>query len=375
MSVRERAKPDLIIAVALAGLTAISLTAVYTATRDIPGQTYMLKQVVWTFIGMGMLAAVQRLDYRLLAAHAHWLYAAGLGLLVSVFLFGKKVNGALSWIDLGLVSVQPSEIVRLTTLLMLARLYERHRGAFTRAEQLVKPLFVLMVPTLIVLVQPDLGMALIYLSMLGCFFLLARLARWAHVSAAAAVLLLTGGLYLLYTLSPDWFFQVVRPHQWERLTSFVHPENDPLGSGYQYIQAKKVVGSGTLHGTRMLRVMPMSAKLPEQHTDFIFAVIAQQWGFIGASLLLLCYLLMFYRLVDWAMHTPDLFAAFFLSGMVTMWSFQVFVNIGMNIGLSPITGLTLPFVSYGGSSLVSNLIAFGLILRMRRPSALWEIGE
>ncbi|MFM1655580.1 FtsW/RodA/SpoVE family cell cycle protein [Brevibacillus sp. B_LB10_24] len=367
-------KREAFVYIALLCLLTVSLIAIYTATREYTGQKYVVKQLIWACLGGGLLLFLRNCDYHRLSRYSIWLYVMGIAFLLSVFLLGKKVNGALSWINLGFVSVQPSELARITTLFLLARLYEQQQGVFHRSWPLLQVLLVLMIPMATLLLQPDLGMALVYLSMLGCFFVLTKLSRWMHAGALLCCMLLVIGLYSLHSISPRIFYEVVRPHQFERLTSFLHPEADPLGSGYQYIKARKVVGSGQLSGTNLLRLLPMAGgRLPEQHTDFIFAVIAQQWGFIGASVLLLLYLLLFYRLVQWAMATPDPFAAFFISGMVTMWAFQIFVNIGMNIGLSPITGLPLPFVSYGGSSLVTNMLALGLIVSMKEPKPDWSL--
>lgn len=357
----------------LSGLIAISLLTIFIATRELPGYPFLKRQAAWVVVGAGLLFFLQRQNYRMFVKNAAWLYGFGLVFLLSVFVLGRKVNGAISWIDLGFFRMQPSEITRLTTLLLLAKVYETCKGECRQARQVLLCLTVLAVPTFFVLLQPDLGMAIIYFSMCGCFVLLTRfsgeLIRLLVICVCVVGILFAAVVQVVPEL-PD---QLLRPHQLERLTSFLHPETDPLGSGYQYIQARSVVGSGQLGGTGLLYVVTSNGgKLPEQHTDFIFAVIAQQWGFIGASVLLLLYFLLFYIMVQWAMGTPDPFASFFISGMVIMWFFQIFVNIGMNIGLSPITGLTLPFISYGGSSFITNMMALGLVLSMKTPPPLWE---
>ncbi len=355
-------------------LITYSLSAIYTATKSVPLSSYALKQAVWAGIGFFCMLVIRKIDYRIWAKYAVWIYCLGIDALFSVFLLGKRVNGALSWIDLGVLNIQPSELTKITTLILLARLYELKNGSFYRVSHLLLVVAAVAFPAMLVLVQPDLGMALVYLSILGCFLIMTRFPYWVHLALATAVIGFFVSIYSLYSYSTDLFYQVIRPHQFERLTSFIHPEDDPLGSGYQYIQAKKVVGSGQLGGMGILQLLQSgNEELPEQHTDFIFAVIAHQWGFAGASLLLILYFLLFYQLVHWAMTTPDLFASFFISGIVTMWAFQIFVNIGMNIGLSPITGLTLPFISYGGSSFITNMIACGFVLGMHTPSPLWEL--
>lgn len=356
-------------------LLAAGLVTIFVATRD-SGQTLALKQLLWLILGLGAFYVVRNVDYRHYAQHAVHVYGAGILLLLAVFVIGKTVNGANSWIDLGPLNIQPSELTRITTLVLLARLFEWNQGVFQKNEEIGKALLFILLPTGLVLLQPDLGMALIYLSLLAAFFVMSKIPKSVYIIFITVSSLLTLCLYVLYSFSPSSFFQIVRPHQFQRILSFMDPESDPLGSGYQYIQAKKIVGSGQLLGTGQMHVLSSGGgKLPEQHTDFIFAVVAQQWGFLGGSILLLLYFTLFYRLVSWAMKTPDPFAAFFISGMVTMWAFQVFVNIGMNIGLTPITGLTLPFMSYGGSSLISNLIAFGMIVSMRQPSPLWKLSQ
>lgn len=367
---RER-ESDTLLVFALTGLVMAGIMSVTMASLGKAGYTYSIKQLIWAMIGMLLITGLRTIPYRLLARHAIAIYTGGIILLASVYFIGKKVNGATSWIDLGPISLQPSELARLTSLILLAHFYDRHKGVFTRTGDVWKAILTVLLPTLLVLAQPDLGMAMVYLSLLGCFFVMAKVPLWIPLLTMTGAVAMIAGLYSLYHWSPDLFFQLVRPHQFERITSFLHPENDPLGSGYQYIQAQRYVKSGSLGGTGDLWLsFSTDGKLPEQHTDFIFAVIAQKWGFIGASGLVLLYFLLFYRMISLAMLATDRFVAFFLSGIVTMWAFQVFVNIGMNIGLSPITGLTLPFVSYGGSSLLSNMMAIGLILGMIHPSPL-----
>ncbi|GAA4708684.1 FtsW/RodA/SpoVE family cell cycle protein [Brevibacillus fulvus] len=372
----EKEQSDWLIYLSLTGLLLFGMITVFSATRATYGYYFVIRQCLWIVLGTLVAALVSKMDYRCMARYAHWFYLSGIVFLVSLFLLGKRVNGATSWLDLGFLRLQPSELTRLTTLFMLARVYEQKKGICQSWTELVQVGALLSIPTVLILLQPDLGMSLIYCSLLVCFFVLTQLPPKFHFALFAILILfflLLGGLYL-YT--PELFFRLIRPHQWERLTSFLHPESDPLGSGFQYMQARKLVGSGQLGGMGMFYLLAaQGTKLPEQHTDFIFAVVAQEWGFIGASCLLLLYFLLLYRLIQWAMRTPDPFAAFFISGLVTMWSFQIFVNIGMNIGLSPITGLTLPFISYGGSSLLSNLIGFALAVCMRKPPPLWELEE
>jgi len=372
----ERDKPEYLVYFSLFSLLAMGMAAIYGATRPEPGESFVIKQTIWIMLGLLVFSQLRNYEYRHYAVLANRIYWGGILMLLSVFVIGKKVNGAQSWIDLKWFSLQPSELARITTLVLLARMYEQFQGEFRRRADIARVVLLLGFPTGLVLLQPDLGMALVYLSLLGCFLVMSKLDRFVHITYITSTISIALFLYGLHAVSPEMFYQIVRPHQIERITSFLHPESDPLGSGYQYLQARSAVGSGQLGGTGMSVLFDTStAKLPERHTDFIFAVIAQQWGFVGASTLLLLYLILFYRLIHWAMHTPDAFASFFISGMVTMWAFQVFVNIGMNIGLSPITGLTLPFISYGGSSLLSNMIALGMIFSMRKPSPQWELDQ
>jgi len=369
----DSARTDGVAVITLASLFFMGLFTISHATKDYSHSSFVMKQLIWFSVGGLLFLWIKQWNYRFLVKHAFPIYVAGILFLVSVFVLGKKVNGALSWIDLGFLRLQPSEFVKISTLIMLGKIYEQSGGVIHQPKQLAKMAISLFLPTFIVLIQPDLGMALIYLAMLGCIFMLARLPAWVHVTSLVSVAIFVALLFGLYSFSPDAFHKVIRPHQFDRLISFIHPEQDPLGSGYQYMQAKKFVGSGQLTGAGVLLMLSTTVSLPEKHTDFIFAVIAHHWGFIGASILLMLYFVLFYRFVHWAMKTKDIFASFFISGMVTMWSFQIFVNIGMNIGLSPITGLTLPFISYGGSSLVSNLAALGLIYSMQHPKPHWFI--
>ena len=311
------------------------------------------RQLLWVLLGLGLLVLIMSLDYRSLVRIAPALYVIGVILLFAVFVVGRTVSGARRWIALGPISVQPSELAKLILILALAWTLtwrrERFRGNMWLVLGLLAPMFLLVVK------QPDLGTALVLLPVL-----LAMLLASGLPMKKLGFMLLAG----LAVTPLAWV--VMKGYQRERLLVYLDPFRDPLGSAYNVIQAKIAIGSGQLVGKGIEgATQSRLAFLPERHTDFIFAVFAEEWGFLGCLLLIAGYLFLLLRGYEIADRARDPIGRLLALGVTVLLASQVLVNLGMVTGLLPIVGIPLPFFSYGGSSMVVSLMALGLLLSVR----------
>ncbi|MCC6847750.1 MAG: rod shape-determining protein RodA [Deltaproteobacteria bacterium] len=319
----------------------------------------VMRQAFYASVGFVGMIAVVLIDYRRLERYAYVVYAATLLLVLAVPLVGTVGGGARRWIDLGPVSIQPSELIKVSLVVALARYF--HRSQATGDVRLVDalPAFAMLaVPGALILAQPDLGtvgvIAIVAFSVLFCAGLRLRVFVVLAAVAALAVPLLWGHL---------------KPYQQQRVQTFLSPEMDPLGAGYHVIQSKIAIGSGELWGKGYLRGTQNKLNfIPEQHTDFIFSVFAEEWGFAGAVALLVLYGGLVLRGLTVAHRAKDRFGALVVFGVVSIVFWQVVINVGMTSGILPVVGITLPFFSYGGSSLTTMMIAVGLMINvnMRR---------
>ena len=315
-------------------------------------------QLLWIAIG-GILAFwLARADYRLLQRTCVQWHVVAIGLLCLVLLFGRSVSGHRSWFAIGGFGIQPSEFVKLTTVFVLARFFTNTlRPDGFRLRDLWNPALASGVPALLILLQGDLGTTLFVLFVVLSMMVIARL-RWS-----AVIILLLAGI----TIGGIAYHSVLTPQQKARITSFLDPEHDPRGRGYHVIQSKIAVGSGGVWGRGYLKGRVNKLRfLPEKHTDFVFPVLAEEWGFVGSviTLGLYCYLVTMGCAI--ARTARDRFGVFLAAG-ITFWLFwQVAINIGGVLGLMPLTGVTLPFLSYGGSSMLVAFVAMGLLLSIHR---------
>ena len=323
-----------------------------------PGLLY-LKQAQWIAVGLIFMGLAFSVDYRLMSRYAYVIYGISLLLLIVVFLFGYATRGSQRWILLGGFSFQPSELIKLAVIVALARYFDDHKvGEGYRLRDLALPFLIVFAPFLFILRQPDLGTAVILIILFFSMVFFVGLQKKSFVIAAA------GGLVLLPL---SWY--LLRDYQKERIITFFSPERDPLGSGYHIIQSMIAVGSGGLLGKGFLKGTQTQLKfLPEQQTDFVFSVFAEEWGFLGGLLLLT----MFLTLVLWglkiAVHSRDLLGTLISYGITMLIFSGVFINIGMVLGLLPVVGIPLPFLSYGGSAIVVLMASVGLLMNvsMRR---------
>ena len=314
-----------------------------------------IKQIQWILVGFVGMALAFFIDYRFLNRHAYIIYGISVMLLFVVFTVGYATRGSQRWIAIGGFTFQPSELVKLTIILALANYFDSHRiGRGYHLTELFIPFLILIVPFSFILKQPDLGTGLILLILfLSMVFFIGL--EWKSLLIAA-----TGGLILTPV---GWFF--LKDYQRERILTFFSPERDPLGSGYHIIQSMIAVGSGGIFGKGFLKGSQTQLKfLPEQQTDFIFSVFAEEWGFLGGIVLLTLYLLLILwglKIINQSRDYPGALIAFGIT-MLIFW--EVFINIGMVLGILPVVGIPLPFLSYGGSSMVVLMTASGLLMNI-----------
>jgi rod shape determining protein RodA len=341
-------------------LMAVSVVVVYVLTVDTAGAATALRQLSFSCIGLVLLGVGTFLDYRAFAAWSRWLYLVGLVLLGAVEVLGLQAYGAARWIDLGPFQLQPGELMKWVLLVALATILGR-RQLVTSARGLLLALVCIGVPVVLVLLQPDLGTALVLSVMSGAVLFHSRISQRAKGIVAALVMAGVGSIILSFNqVGP--FTNLLKEYQKERLTSFVNPAADPAGSGYNVIQSTIAVGSGGLLGKGLgFGSQSQLNFLPVAHADFIFAGIAEAWGLLGSTLLLAVYAILIYRVLAAAQIAGDEFGMLLCVGVAAKLSFEVVVNVGMNMGIMPVTGIPLPFLSYGGTTLITNAILLGMV--------------
>lgn len=361
---------DFLMVIILLGISVISTLAIYSTTAHRQGmENWVVREIVWQIISYLFMFAFVLVDYRVFRNRVPLAgYGISLFLLVIVFAFPTS-HGAHSWIPLPGFQFQPSEFAKLFVIMTIA-------DYMSKAKAKEEPFgwkhlgfisAVVLVPFLLILKQPALGQALVLLGILFSMLIMVMEKRqliWlsmAAVSFAASIVLVTD-------VYPQQSVQMIdrlplAQHQKERILTFLNPKADPTGIGFQVIQAEIAVGSGQLLGQGFLHgTQTQGSWVPEQWTDFIFSAIGEESGFVGASLLIFLFALLQYRMIRIAQQAKDNFAILFISGAVGMYAFQIFENIGMNLTIMPVAGITLPFVSYGGSSLLTNFVVVGIVL-------------
>jgi rod shape determining protein RodA len=366
---------DYIMLLVIIGLAVFSYLGISSAK---PESANALKQLFWYGLGLIVMLVIIFIDYELIKRSSYVLYGLGIVLLLGLFIFADPTRGAASWYYLfdGRVGFQPSELAKIFTIMALARyLDDRKRLEFRRFRELIIPFTIVGIPLIMIVLQPDLGTALIFLAFLAVMLLIYGVSgkHFAIMGAIAAAFISV--LVLLYNFLPNVFFKIIQPGQFDRITSFIDPSRDPLRTGYHVNQSLIAVGSGQLAGVGLGEGKQGRFNwLPDSHTDFIFSVIAEEMGFIGASTLILLLFVLLYRIYRIGTTAPDTYGMLVTAGIVGMLIFTIFENIGMTIGIMPITGIPLPFVSYGGSSILTNFIAIGLVLNIgaRRSRRLFD---
>ena len=356
-----RLRLDPLLLLATLGLVAASLIALDGATRnDIEGDPnyYVHRQAAYAVIGLVLMYAVSRLDYSRLRELRYPIYGLLLGIILLVLVIGGVTRGTRAWIELPFFNFQPSELGKVLLIVALAGfLVDRMRrmGRDTTARIMLLGLL----PTLLVIAEPDLGSALVYVAGTLALLFVAG-APWRHFAALGA--LFAVAIALVLVVAPMAGVQVLEPYQVDRLTSFLQPSADPGDEGYQQHQALIAMGSGEKTGRGVADATQTSLNfLPEHHTDFIFAVVGETFGFAGCALILSLYALLIWRGLHILTVAKNLYGALLAGGITVMLLFQLFVNIGMNVGIMPITGVTAPLLSFGGSSMLATFLALGLL--------------
>lgn len=348
-------------------IVALGVGTVYSATYQagrVAADSFAWRQGLWALLGLGATLAMLAFDYRRLERYAWLLWGVGAVMLLAVDVAGEMGNGSRRWLSLGPVTVQPSELMKLALVVMLARIFHRNaRPGGLRLRDLGLPTLLTAVPAALILAQPDLGTAGVFVFIALSMMLMAGPSR-------RTLALIAGAGLAMAPLLPVAFAQL-KPYQQRRLETFLNPELDPLGAGYHVIQSKIAIGSGGFDGRGFLQGTQNQLNfLPEQHTDFIFSVFSEEWGFVGALLLLLLYTALLLRGLIVVGRAKERFGALLAFGVLANVFWQAAINLGMTTGLLPVVGITLPFFSYGGSSLVTLMASLGLVINvnMRRFS-------
>jgi rod shape determining protein RodA len=357
---------DWVLMVAFAALLAYCLWAIDGITSTTGSQTS--RQITYAAGGFVVFLGALLVDPDVYRRYKKALYGGTLALMVFVLAAGTVVRGSRRWIDLGFFQLQPSEFGKVLFTLFLAGFLADRGRRVGEARTVLATIGLALLPILLVERQPDLGTALVYGASLTAVLFVAG-ARWPHLAVFAGVVALVA-TFVLWG-GPQLGVEILKPYQRDRLIGFVDPTTDPSGSTYNITQSITAVGAGGVDGRGVRGATQTSLNyLPEHDTDFVFASLAEQRGFVGAAVLLLLYLLVVWRGLKVMASARDAFCAIAAGGIVFMFIFQVFVNVGMTIGIAPITGIPLPFLSVGGSSMVTNFLAIGILQAIHARSVL-----
>jgi rod shape determining protein RodA len=341
-------------------LAIIGVLLVYSATYySDPALSLTKKQILWVGIALILMLIFMFIDYHVLFDIAPILYGIGIVLLIYLLVFGKLTANVKSWIRFGGFQFQPSEFMKIFTALMLARFFDSNDRAYLDFRSFMIAMGIVGLPVGLIIVQPDFGTAASFFPLFAVtmFFGGIRARVWIAMILVVAIALPAGYMFFL------------KPYQRERLITFLNPERDPLGKGYQVTQAKIAIGSGGIHGKGFKHGTQAKLEfLPARHTDFIFAVLGEEWGFIGVVIVLGLYLYLIVQALLFAKHARDRGGTFLVICLIAFIIFHVLINVSMQIGVLPTTGIPLPLISYGGSSTMMFFIAIGLMMNvdMRR---------
>ncbi len=346
------------LALMLGFLGLVTLYSAVTAGTQAPQMEYY-KQLVWYFVGLIFLVISFLFNYKTFDRCGPIIYILCISLLVGVLIFSEGSKGAMRWLKFGFFSIQPSELVKIAVIIILARYYSKHattEGLTLR--ELINPFLLIIIPFILIVKQPDLGTAIMIVLIAGSMTVFVKIERRSFL-----YLIVSG----IITVPLVWFF--LKEYQKARILTFLDPDRDPLGTGYHIIQSKIAIGSGVVSGKGFLKGTQNALSfLPEQHTDFIFSVLAEEWGVIGSLIVLLIFLLLIIKGLHVAYRCREPFGIILSVGITAMIFWQVIINVGMVMGLLPVVGVPLPFISYGGSSLVTVMISIGILINisMRR---------
>ena len=358
---------DFTLIAATAAILVMSLVIIGSATHiNTPSDErywFVQRQGIFAILNVAVAIFLMNFDYKILQAYGNKMYIFNLIMLVAVMVVGQSALGAQRWIQLGPISLQPSEFSKLIMIVSLAGMLEERVGKLNNLHDLLPVAVYVGVPFLLVMKQPDLGTSLVFMAI---FF--------GMIFVCGVNLRLLGGIFGVGLACMPILWHFLKDYQKMRIMVFMDPNVDPLGSGYHIIQSKIAIGSGMLFGKGLFGGTQSQLNfLPENHTDFIFAVVGEELGFIGAAFLLLLYLVVLWRGIKIARDASDMFGRLLAVGITSMLAFHVLVNVGMTTGIMPVTGIPLPFMSYGVSSLTTNILSIAILLNihMRKQKLLF----
>jgi rod shape determining protein RodA len=365
---------DPLLVIAVLGLGIWSVVTLGAATRKlIPGSPryYVDRQEIYLAVGFVLMLIVSRVDYAVLRRWKSGLYVALILSILAVLAIGHSAEGATRAIKFPLFSFQASELGKILLIVALSALLVDRARELRRRDTTARLMIAALIPAMLVIVQPDLGSGLVYM-VVAYMLLFVAGAPWRHLAALAALV----GVSITFVLvaAPAAGVHLLKPYQVQRLTAFLNPSANPKKEGWQQLESKIAIGSGEKTGRGADSNQTSEGYVPESQTDFIFAAVGERFGFLGAGLVLLLYGLLISRALRVLVMAKDLFGSLIAAGIAAMLMFQVFVNVGMTIGIMPITGVTLPLMSYGGSSVITTMLAVGLLqsiyVRARASAAL-----
>ena len=349
---------DLTLIASVLAILVMSLVIIGSATHANEAGSehlrFVERQGLFALLNIGLVIFLMNFDYKMLQGYGNRLYIFNLIMLLAVMVAGHSALGAQRWIQLGPITLQPSEFSKVIMIVCLAGILEERVGKLNTASDLLPVALYVGVPFLLVLKQPDLGTSLVFIAI---FF--------GMIFVCGIRLKLLFGIFTAGVAMMPILWQFLKDYQKMRIMVFLDPNVDPLGSGYHIIQSKIAIGSGRLFGKGLFQGTQSQVNfLPENHTDFIFAVVGEELGFVGAAFLLLLYLILLWRGVQIAKDASDMFGRLLATGITSMLAFHVLVNVGMTTGIMPVTGIPLPLMSYGISSLTTNLLAVAILLNI-----------
>jgi rod shape determining protein RodA len=351
---------DPVLTLAVIGLGICSMVTLAAATRNlVPGRPsyYVDRQATYLVVGLLLMLVLSRLDYARLRAAKNAIYAALILAILAVLALGHAARGSTRAINFPGFSFQASELGKVLLIVALSAFVAERARRLRERDMTVRVMIAALVPAMLVIVQPDLGSGMVYMVVAYMLLFVAGTA-WKYLAGLAALVAVSAAFVLV--AAPAAGVHVLKPYQVARLTAFLHPSSNPQKEGYQQQESKIAIGAGQKTGRAQPSQVP-NGFVPESHTDFIFAALGEKYGFVGAGLVLLLYGVLISRALRVLVMSKDLFGSLIAAGVAAMLMFQVFVNVGMTIGIMPITGVTLPLMSYGGSSVITTLLAVGLL--------------
>ena len=394
-------KYDYLTLILILALVGGGTIAIYSATSvaDVDTNNFFVRQILWAVLGTIVMITVSFIPLRVINRFSYWFYGSALFFLLLVYAVGKVGQGAERWLIIGPVHIQPSEFAKLATVLAVSKFLSDKYADVNKLKYFLISVGLILVPFILIARQPDLGTSLVFLALVipvlfwaglnwfsiftiltplltmilsfnffSCLFLMLTITIVLILSGKKPIILVSVFLLnIIVGIITPFLWDQLRPYQQQRILTFISPEQDPKGAGYQIIQSQVAIGSGGIWGKGYMNGTQTHLRfLPAQHTDFIFSVIGEEFGFFGVSVILLIFMLLIIRLIAIASAIRQSFASMTVIGIATIILVHVIINIGMTIGMAPITGLPLPFLSYGGSSLMANLIMMGIVLNISR---------